>query len=106
MLRLSKLFIYPIKSLGGISLDKALVTDRGLQYDRRWMLVNPDNIFMTQREWPAMALIRIDIGEEGLEVRSVLHPDPLFVPFKAGGDLVEVRVWDDTCRGQFVNQEA
>ncbi|MGZ5134006.1 MAG: MOSC N-terminal beta barrel domain-containing protein, partial [Flavitalea sp.] len=40
MLVVSELFIYPIKSLGGIPVHSAKVTDRGLQYDRRWMLVD------------------------------------------------------------------
>jgi uncharacterized protein YcbX len=52
MLQVSELFIYPIKSLGGISLSSATITDRGFQYDRRWMLVDSDNQFMTQREFP------------------------------------------------------
>jgi len=32
---LSEINIYPIKSLGGISLQSATVEERGLQYDRR-----------------------------------------------------------------------
>ena len=40
MLTISKLFIYPIKSLRGISVQSSLVTDRGLQNDRRWMIVD------------------------------------------------------------------
>src|SRR5205085_2428266 len=45
MLTVSELFIYPIKSLGGIAVSSAMVTERGLQYDRRWMLVyEPDAV--------------------------------------------------------------
>ncbi|MCF8326068.1 MAG: MOSC domain-containing protein, partial [Leadbetterella sp.] len=39
-MEISKLFIYPIKSLGGISLQKSEVEMRGLKHDRRWMLVD------------------------------------------------------------------
>lgn len=113
MLQISQLIIYPIKSLGGIPLDRARVTDRGLQHDRRWMLVDPDNGFITQRTVPTMALIHVAVGAGGLQVTSVLHPDALFVPFGGGfavggglPEFAEVRVWDDTCRAQFVSPEA
>ena len=57
---LSKIFIYPIKSLGGISLQSTKAEERGLQYDRRWMLIDNKNCFMTQREFPQMTLINIE----------------------------------------------
>ena len=41
-LKLTQIWIYPIKSLGGISLSSAKVMEKGLQYDRRWMLVDDD----------------------------------------------------------------
>jgi uncharacterized protein YcbX len=69
MLRISQLHIYPIKSLGGISLDKARVTDRGLEFDRRWMLVHGDHQILTQRERPEMALMKVSIDADGLRVR-------------------------------------
>ena len=49
MLTLTGLYIYPIKSLGGISLPEADITSRGLAYDRRWMLVDDQNNFISQR---------------------------------------------------------
>ncbi|TRX04263.1 MOSC N-terminal beta barrel domain-containing protein [Flavobacterium gawalongense] len=33
MLQLSEIWIYPVKSLGGIKLQEAQVTDRGLEHD-------------------------------------------------------------------------
>ena len=57
MLFLSDILIYPVKSLGGISVREALVQLRGLQYDRRWMLTDADGLFVSQREVPEMALL-------------------------------------------------
>ena len=68
MLTVSQLFIYPIKSLGGIAVTSATVTDRGFQYDRRWMLVDENNCFLTQRELPQMALLQVALSEDGLQV--------------------------------------
>jgi len=55
----SGLNIYPVKSLAGISLDSSRVDAMGLRYDRRWMLVSPDGLFLSQRKVPRMALIMI-----------------------------------------------
>src|SRR5438105_1821895 len=68
MLQISELFVYPVKSLKGIKLSSALVTDRGFKYDRRWMLIDEQNRFITQRQIPQLALFRISITERGLEV--------------------------------------
>ena len=58
-LRLSEIWIYPIKSLGGIRVKSARVFEKGLEYDRRWMLIDRDNDFMTQRIYPKMALFKL-----------------------------------------------
>jgi len=66
---LSEINIYPIKSLGGISLQSATVEERGLQYDRRWMLVDESNQFITQRYYPQMALLRVEIQNDLLTIK-------------------------------------
>lgn len=65
---LSEINIYPIKSLRGITLQTAEIEDRGLQNDRRWMLVDENDRFVTQRELPKMALIDVALDEDGLIV--------------------------------------
>jgi len=59
MATISDLYIYPIKSLGGIPVSEARLTDRGLEHDRRWMLIDENNRFLTQRENPEMALFSV-----------------------------------------------
>ncbi|MFT6881215.1 MAG: hypothetical protein ACJARG_002151, partial [Arcticibacterium sp.] len=49
-MKITQLYIYPVKSLSGIPVQKSYVTDRGLAYDRRWVLVNENNVHVTQRE--------------------------------------------------------
>ncbi len=55
--RVERLLIYPVKSCRGISLSDSVVLDEGLQHDRRWMIVDPQGVFLTQRECPEMARI-------------------------------------------------
>jgi uncharacterized protein YcbX len=105
MLTVSELYIYPIKSLGGISVSHAEVTDRGLKYDRRWMLVDEQNRFLTQREYPQMALLKVQIKDDGLLVTHHLNGS-VIIPFERHDiDKQEVAIWEDTCAGVFVDRE-
>jgi len=105
MLTISGLFIYPIKSLGGIALEKSFLTDRGFQYDRRWMLVNPSGKFYTQRDNPEMALLKVELKAAGLEVYHSADPDDrIEIPFQfTPSGVLPVIVWEDTCEAQLVS---
>ena len=65
------LFIYPVKSCGGIKLSEAHLLETGLAHDRQWMLVDADGRFVTQRTHPAMALIQTALEADVLRLR---HP--------------------------------
>ncbi|HEX8369059.1 MAG TPA: MOSC N-terminal beta barrel domain-containing protein [Pyrinomonadaceae bacterium] len=93
---LSEINIYPIKSLKGISLKKAKIARRGLEFDRRWMLVDEKNKFFTQREFPKMATIEVRIGENSLEVSET--ENKLEIPFSPNNDeTTRVAVWSSKC---------
>ena len=107
MLTLSEINIYPIKSLGGISFQSSIVEERGLKYDRRWVLVDESNTFFTQRDFPEMALIKVSIEKNGLKL---LHKtktiEPLFIPFEFEHSKTEkVVIWDDIVIGEFYNNQ-
>jgi len=106
MLRISQLCIYPIKSLGGISLDSAMVTDRGLQHDRRWMLIDANNRFLSQRGNAQLALFQLSITPQGLSVTYTSDASVITIPFlPVNGEVVDVTIWDDTCMAQIVSDE-
>ncbi len=101
---------YPVKSMGGEALARAVVTPRGLDGDRRWMMVRDDGRFLTRRELPAMALVSAQpIGHgptgHGLRLR---HRVPggdgtgeLDVPVPpSGAPELPVRVWGDEVTGR------
>jgi uncharacterized protein YcbX len=97
-MKLSEINIYPIKSLKGISLNESKVEQRGLQYDRRWMLIDEIGEFFTQREFPKMATMALDLAENGLKVSTDSFED-LFVPHQPANDKKKrkVRVWQSIC---------
>jgi len=67
-MRVLELYLYPIKSLGGIAVPQAKVLEEGFQYDRRWMLVDADGHFLTQREHAQMALFSCELSDDNLHV--------------------------------------
>ena len=107
MLTLSQLYIYPVKSLAGFSVPSAVVTDRGLQHDRRWMLVDARNRFLTLREFPKMALLHTALTGHELVITSTEKPtQPLVVPFRQDeGSLEDVTIWNATVAAKSVGNE-
>ncbi|MBL7858028.1 MAG: MOSC domain-containing protein [Cyclobacteriaceae bacterium] len=93
---LAEIWIYPIKSLGGIRLEHAFVQEKGLRYDRRMMLVDESGMFLTQRFHPQMALCKVALEQQHF---TITHHNkfitlPLTPPLVPGN--LEVKIWDDT----------
>ena len=103
-MHLSELNIYPVKSLRGITLESALVEERGLQFDRRWLLVDGDGRFITQREVPRMATVKIDVGPGGM--RAIRNGSSINVPLDpATGDRAYVQIWNNEVEAEYYPQE-
>ena len=63
-MNIKSMHIYPIKGLGGIEVQEIKFFERGMQYDRRWMLVNLDGEFITQRSLAKMTLFHCSIDDK------------------------------------------
>lgn len=111
MYQLSEIWIYPVKSLGGIALQQSEVMPRGLEHDRRWMLVDDKGMFLTQRTLPELALFQPEIKDGFLVIRHrgntaekisvALRPS-----FATGAEKLKVVVWDDTVEAFEVDKMA
>ncbi|WP_158827788.1 MOSC domain-containing protein [Mucilaginibacter lacusdianchii] len=107
MLHVNQLYIYPIKSLGGISVTEARVTPTGLEHDRRWMLVDEQNKFLSQRTLPQLVHFKLQLTTEGLQVQHQQSEDSIVIPYQPQTqEYAQVKIWDDICTGQFVSAEA
>lgn len=100
---ISELVFYPVKSCGGISVRAATLTRYGLAvsnvYDREWMVVTEDGQFLTQREYPRLALVTPRLKADTLELRApgMLRLElELGLPHPEDAVTREVRIWDDT----------
>jgi hypothetical protein len=103
---LSDLIIYPIKSLAGIHLPHWQVTATGFQYDRKWMLVDNQGQFLSQRRLPKMALIKTAITAEQLILSAPQQEDLVLSLAPTGGDIITSTIWHDQCAARSVSLDA
>ena len=104
---ISELWVYPIKSLGGISLKEAQLSPRGLQWDRRWMLLDGEGNFLTQRQHHHMALLQVSLHPEVLQVmhrQKSLPPLQIPLHIEDTGEHVMAPVWDDQMLAWYVGK--
>lgn len=105
MIELSQINIYPVKSCKGISLTRSEVVPLGLKNDRRWMAVDPQGNFLSQRCLPRMALIEPAISSKSLMLKAPDF-DSIEIPLQADlPDLCSVRIWDDVCTARDCGEE-
>lgn len=102
---LTEINIYPIKSLGGISLKQAELEEKGLQYDRRWMLVDAEGTFITQRKHFELALLQVSIADGKITVAHKINTAQRisFALDEDTDEYIPVSIWNDTAKGLEVN---
>ncbi len=104
-IKVKSLHMHPVKSCGGIALDRVQIGPMGINHDRQWMVVNEHGIFCAQRGDAqlgatgirTMCLIKARYGVSGFVLSAPGMPD-LILPFGGliGKERV-VRVWRSTC---------
>ncbi len=100
----SQLYIYPIKSLGGIAVQESMALPRGFQYDRRWMLVDGEGKFLTQRENAELARFACQLDEGQLVITH--DAEDLRIDLEENkAEAIEVEVWSDRLQAYGVRKE-
>lgn len=92
MIRLSQINIFPIKSMQGISLNDAIVEERGIIFDRRLMLVDVKGNFVTARKYPKLLKIQCQLANGGLIVDGFEMPTLTF-QYSEFYDEIAVTIW-------------
>lgn len=101
-MKVSQLFIYPVKSLRGISVEQSALTPLGLIYDRHWMVIDDKNQFVTMRKYPFMTRIHTQIKADCLILSTKGMPNML-VPLVSNETSITLNrifkavVWNDEC---------
>lgn len=103
---LSDIFIYPVKSLAGIKVSKWPVTEKGLLHDRKWMLIDSNNQFISQRRVSRMALIKTQLTESQL-ILSTSSSHSISLPlFPVDGENCLITLWKDQCHAKTTTSQA
>ena len=99
-MELTAIRVYPVKSCAGVAVERWELGRTGLERDREWMVVDAEGGFLTQRELPAMALIRPELEAGGLRLRAPGMPAlEVEDAGDAAGERVDCRVWGHRLRG-------
>ncbi|HUL69265.1 MAG TPA: MOSC N-terminal beta barrel domain-containing protein, partial [Gemmatimonadales bacterium] len=105
-MRLAALNVYPLKGAAGIALETWPLSPLGLEYDRRWMLVTPEGMFLTQRDFPKLCLIRTAISPPYLILTAPGTPSLQTPLAPSQGTSLEVEVWRDRCQALLPDPDA
>ena len=103
-IKLQSISIYPIKSLAGYDCNTALVEKQGLKDDRLTMLVDEKGVFITQRAYPQLALLKAQFKEQQLIVKAQ-NGDPIMIDqeaFKASEQAFSI--WQDRVMGRVADK--
>jgi MOSC domain-containing protein len=93
---LASIHIYPLKSCAPLALDRAVVEERGLVGDRRWMVIDAADRFLTGRQQPRLTLIAAVPDGDALRLSAPGMPD-LCVTAPAG-ERIATAVWGTAVR--------
>ncbi len=103
---LSGIAIYPVKSLAGINVTSWPVTEKGFLHDRKWMVIDQERHFLSQRVVPKMALIKTALTDKNLAL-SAPGMENLPLPLEpVDGQIINSTIWHDQCDARSVSAEA
>jgi uncharacterized protein YcbX len=95
--KITGIYIYPVKSMKGIALERAKVSGKGLEYDRRWMIVRSNGRFVTQRDMPQLSQVITSLDKKGLVLSRPGHGS-ISIPYELhNGEQIRTKVWNDIC---------
>jgi uncharacterized protein YcbX len=104
---LASRLIYPLKGGRAVDLDRATVEPWGLAGDRRWLLVDADCQFISQRRHPALARVVITPGPgPDITASSDGCPSLLVTAPDDSAEQLKVTVWRSTVLAASAGTEA
>jgi uncharacterized protein YcbX len=95
-MKVTGIFIYPLKSCRGIELKEAEVTPKGFAWDREFMIVDEGGNLITQRQYPQLAKVRVCLERDAiaLSLDEESFNSFQFTP-QLDGEQVAVEIWRD-----------
>ncbi|HEY8567533.1 MOSC domain-containing protein [Microbulbifer sp.] len=94
-MKISALYHFPVKSMQGHKCKSLPLDKFGAVNDRRWMLVDADNQFISQRRLRSMAQLKATAAKEGLRLENAEGERIEIHQPGSDAELRTVRVWQD-----------
>jgi uncharacterized protein YcbX len=94
-MRVESLHIYPLKGTRAFDLERAQLTARGFENDRRWLVAKPEGAFVTQRSHGSLAAITATPTAAGLKLAAPGAPE-IEVARPDGRARLAVTIWQNT----------
>jgi len=102
MFNIQSLHIYPVKGMPGIEVQKAKLEPEGFQYDRRWMLVDEEGVFISQRNLPELVAAKINL--EGTSLSIEINETQISVEYNRYSDVIlDVSVFENEMKANEVD---
>lgn len=104
-MKVKSIYIYPIKGMAGTELSNCNVLVRGLENDRRYMLIDKANNFISQRSHAIISLIKPTVEHNIISIRYLSHQYDLSI----GEDIkeeVKVSLFEHTLDATLVSPSA
>lgn len=95
---LDEIRIYPVKSLPGIRQTAARVLPKGLEWDRRMMLVDDSGTFLTQRTMPKLSQFTLELQSDQILLAPADRSREAITIALHGPEIstaITCRIWDD-----------
>ncbi len=105
MQTLTDIYIYPIKSVKAISQPIAEVEEKGLSFDRRYMLIDHKGKFLTGRTHPQLTQIDVQFSQQRLQVSAPAMQPLLIEPTQFSGKTLTSQIWDDKVNAVHCDQD-
>jgi uncharacterized protein YcbX len=97
--RVTQLYVYPIKACGGVALSESDVVERGMAFDRRYMVVDRNGAFVTQRELAELCLVRTSLDADSIRVTARGRPELVLPLDLSRGEEQPYQVWGHSGHG-------
>ena len=88
-MELAAIYVYPVKSLRGYSVERARIEQGAISGDRMWVVVDPHGNFMHQRDYPQMARVAATYSPSALVLQAP-GTRPLEIALSADGGPAEL----------------
>ena len=104
-MRVAALNVFPVKGARAVGVDRAVLTARGFEGDRRWLVVDAQGMFATQRSHPRLATLVAEPAGDGLRL-SAPGAQPIVVERPQGRERIDVTVWQDRVSAALADERA